>query len=158
MKKIFVLILVSALCAVFCSCGALSIEDTNGDDPSLCSITEEDIVSGKVGSTTFGSSKVTSNSGTVFKVKKMSGVYTLDTFKSSSQDNAIILTLTPELKGGNLRVLLLGDGEVHTDFPIGETTTLMLDDPECKYELVLAAESAELSVKYRATEIPSNNK
>ncbi len=157
MKKILVLILVFILCAVFCSCTAMNIEDTNGDDPSLCSITEEDIVSGRVGSTTFGSSKVTSNSGTVFKVKKMSGVYTLDTFRSSSKDNVIILTLTPELNSGNLRVLLLGDGEIITDFPIGETTTVLLDAPECKYELVLAAESAALSVQYRATEIPSNN-
>ncbi|MBR6776890.1 MAG: hypothetical protein IKM27_04000 [Clostridia bacterium] len=157
MKRIFAFTLTLALCAALCSCGAINIEDTNGDDPSLCSLTEEDIVSGYPGSTTFGSSKSTSKSGTVFKAKKMSGVYTLDTFKPSSKDDVIVLAVTPELRSGNLRVVLLGNGELITDFPTGEASTIRLEDPECEYELVLAAESAELSVQYRATEIPSNN-
>jgi len=153
MKKIFAIILALTLCAGLCACGmSVNIEDTNGDDPSLCSITEEDIVSGSIGSTTFGSVKTTFNSTTIFKVKKMSGVLTLDTFKSANQNKAYTVTLSSNLVSGNLRVVLLCDGKYAADFPLNETQTLVFDNPECKYELVLAAESAEFSVEYAVTE------
>lgn len=152
MKKVLVSILAFILCAVFCSCTAMNIEDTNGEDTALCSITEEDILSGKLGSTLFGSSRVTLNDNTTYSVKKMSGVLILETIKSSNKDTVFTLTLTPELISGNLRILLLGNGELVTDFPLDKATTFFLDNPECKYELVVAGESAEFSVKYTITE------
>ncbi len=152
MNKIFVIILALTLCAGLCACGmSVNIEDTNGDDPSLCSITEEDIVSGGIGSTTFGSLKTTHNNKTVYTVKKMSGVLTLDTFKSANQNKAYTVALTTKLVSGNLRVVLLCDGKYATDFPLNETQTLVFDNPECKYEIVLAAESAEFSIEYEVT-------
>lgn len=151
MKKSFVFLLALVSLVALCSCfESLNIEDTNGEDTALCSITEEDILAGNVGSTTFGSSKRTINDETTYSVMKMSGVLTLDTFKVPSKDEYYVLTVTPRLKSGNLRVLLLGDGEYLVDFPLSETTTLFLNDPDMKYELVLAAESAEFSVEFKA--------
>ena len=98
MKKVLVSILAFILCAVFCSCTAMNIEDANGEDTALCSITEEDILSGKLGSTLFGSSRVTLNDNTTYSVKKMSGVLILETIKSSNKDTVFTLTLTRAYK------------------------------------------------------------
>lgn len=146
MKKIISFICMLMCCFLISSCGASHIEDTNGEDISLCSLTEEEIFAESPSYLSFGSAMTQLNNNYSFKVSKLSGVYKLDKF--SAKGGILVISANTVLEEGNLRIVLICEDEYVADIPVGENQSVTVDDPSGKYEIRLAAESAKLQFEF----------
>lgn len=125
--------------------GKSQIEDTNGADPALCTLTDEDIFSKSTSSSSVGSVSTQINREYSYRVKKLSGVYEAVEFRASG--DTLTIQISSTLTQGNLRIVLMCDGEYVQDIPVGQDQTITIPNPDGKYAIRLAAESAELSLE-----------
>ncbi len=144
MKKICFLlsfVILLSVCTVSCNIG--QIEDINGADTALATLTEEEILRNGTTYTNYGS--VTSEKDGVlsFRVKKLSGVYRVVQFNISKESN-VQLNLSLTLTSGNLRAVLLCDGVLVQDIPQGSNQVIEIPNAKGSYEIRLAGESAAL--------------
>ena len=72
-------------------------------------------------------------------------MYELETF--TARGERLVIRTDAALTEGNLRILLLCDGEYVTDIPLGAQTTAV-ENPDGRFELRLAAESAKMQMTY----------
>lgn len=148
MKKLIIFLLIATLSLTFSSCTLSHIEDTNGDNTSLCTLTEEDIL-GNNSFTQLLSSKSTWDNSLTYKANKMSGV---NAIKKSlyAQGNALVINSTITLSQGNLRVVVVCDGKIICDIPLGENQVTTIENPNGSYDIKVAGESAgfEISLEY----------
>lgn len=148
-KKSVISVIVLLLCVVMSSCSLGQIEDTNGSDTSLCSITEEKIFSKSTSYISYGSLLTQKNNELQFQVKKLSGVYTLQ--KISAQGTRLNIRVSTNLEEGNLRIVLMGNGKYISDISLGTNQYVTVDNPDGKYEVRLAAESAKINISLSYT-------
>lgn len=137
------LLCLMTLTTVLCGCG--QIEDKNGtDDHSLCTVTEEELVSNFTKFKSVGS--VQSHIGDKFtlSVKKLSGVSSYYDF-SVKESESKTLEFETVLNSGNIRIYIFGDGEIVADIPIGEKYTYVCNKVG-NYEVRVAGESANFSM------------
>ncbi len=148
MKKLVALLLIAILSLTLSSCSLGHIDDTNGDDTSLCSLTEENIL-GNNSYTQMVSSISTRGNTLTYKANKMSGV---NTIKKSlqAQGEALVINSSIILNQGNLRVVVICNDEIVCDIPLGENQTTTIKNPDGKYDIKVAGESAgfEISLEY----------
>lgn len=149
MKKIriFAIILLCMLVTLSLTACVEHIEDTNGDDNfSLETITDSDIESGVISTVIEGESKQTVVNKTTYKVKKLSGIKKLEEF-----DVIKSFTITSDMtvSAGNCRLVLLKNSKIFKDLNINGSERLTFDGGS--YSLVVAGESAELSLTYTIT-------
>ncbi len=148
MKRIIASVLAAALLLLpLCSCSSVQhIEDTNGaEDISLCTLTEEELVSPHPQYIMQGS-KLNQKSGAIsFATRKMSGVMILDKFTVKAGETYEFTGATT-VNSGNVRIYIVCDGEIVLDIPTGYTTNFTLSGVEGKCELRAAAESAKFSI------------
>ena len=146
MKKILFCIMLVSVLLLCASCGFEHIEDTNGNDTSLCTLTQEDLLAEASSYISFGSMETRINDNYSYSVKKLSGVYRLIRFPA--EGSSLTIETSAVLTQGNLRIVLLCDGEYVADIPLAENQSITIDDPSGTYSIVLGAESAELKFTY----------
>lgn len=144
-RKIAILVLL-CIGVAFCLC-ACHIEDKNGpDDYSLVEITEDKI---KNGISSYSQLMAVSN-GTQniieYKSERFSGVKTI---KKITFTGGKSLEINYDLKvdSGNFRAVLIHDGEIVMDLPIGEDQHIVIDNPKHSYEIRIAGESADFEIE-----------
>lgn len=146
MKRKIALLIVLCIGVVFCLC-ACHIEDKNGpDDYSLVEITEEKLINGASAYTQTQSIINETKNSVEFDCKKFSGVKTL---KKITYTGGIRLEINYdiELDGGNFRAVLIHDGEIVMDLPVGEDQQIVIDNPKRSYEIRIAGESADFEIE-----------
>ncbi len=153
MKRKIALLLVLCIGVIFCLC-ACHVEDKNGpDDYSLVEITDEKILKNSSSYTQTGAITSESQHKVEFECQKFSGVKSL---KKISYTGGVRLEINYdiELDKGNFRAVLIHDGEIVMDLPIGEDQTIVIDSPKRSYEIKIAGESAEVDIEleYKITE------
>lgn len=148
MKRIIASVLAAALLLLpLCSCSNMQhIEDTNGaEDTSLCTLTEEELVSPHPHYIMQGS-KLNQKSGAIsFATRKMSGVMILDKFTVKAGET-YEFTGAVTVNSGNVRIYVICDGKIVLDIPTEFFNSLPLSGVEGKCELRVAAESANFSL------------
>ena len=125
--------------------GGGHIEDRNGDNTDLCSITNDEIFANHISSTRFGFSFTSRNQGMQMRVKKLSGV--CNAYKISAEGKQLTIHISTTLEQGNLRIVLMRNGVHIRDIPIGKDQTVTILNPKGEYVIRLAAESAKLSIE-----------
>lgn len=145
MKKILVII-ISVVCLFSLASCVSHIEDTNGDDTSLCTLTDSDIING-VSSLSQGSVSNKRNDRGSIKVEKFSGVQTIDSINVRDVAENVICTVT--VKSGNLRVVIVRNGAIFADLKTDGTEDTVTLTESGKYELKVAGESACFEMKYK---------
>ena len=118
------------------------IEDTNGDQTTLCSITDEDILTDSPTHTSVGSVRSSLNNKQTLRVNKLSGIYAFDAHLAT--DTTLTITLSTTLYEGNLRAVLLCDGEYVQDIDVNTEQSVTVSPANGRYQVRLAAESAKL--------------
>lgn len=144
MKKLAIFLVIATLCLGFSSCAIGHIEDTNGENTSLCQLNEEDIL-GINSITEVFSFTTTVNNKTTYKVNKMSGVKTIKKL-SRIEGEALVINSNIVLKDGNFRAVVVCNGEIACDIPIGENQTTRIENPNGSYEIRIAGESAGFEI------------
>lgn len=147
MKSRLYILMILALVSLFAlgSCAVGHIEDQNGEDTSVVTITDKDIAEGRSYSATL-SSKGQANGSYSFNVQRLSGVYSLN--KHRADGDSITFNMSSTLVSGNLRICIVKDDKIVADIPIGENQTVTVADGSGLYEIKLAAESAQISIDY----------
>lgn len=149
MKKIISTILVAILVLSLCSCNFGHIEDTNGEnDHTLCSLTEEDLLSGSNSFVQNVATKSRVGNKITYKVNKFSGVNTIANEYFSNEAELTIDTCFV-LSQGNARIAVIVNGEISCDIPVGESTTTIAVPADTSVVIRLAGESAgfDLSIE-----------
>lgn len=141
------LLILSAVLIFLASCSAKHIEDTNGELTELCSITVEDIIEKRESYVTFGSVTNKTNDGIMFKAKKFSGVKSILNFKASGEKKELVINSDISLDTGNLRIVILHNGEFMSDINISGNNTVSIKNPSGVYDIRVAGESAGFDVK-----------
>lgn len=144
-KKITALA-ISVLIACVCLCSCVYIADTNGDDDySLGKLTEEDIINSTEYQIRSVNSRKEANGTYKYSITGLSGVYTLKKVEGSYGVLSFNVTIT--LHSGNLRACVVKNGEIVREIPIGEFTQINISNPDGKYEIKLAGESASFDLE-----------
>ncbi len=155
MKKIISLLVLCVLIAgLLSSCTLGQIKDENGrEDTSLSKITEEEILAKVTSYTQIGAIKTSANREIHYKAEKFSGVTILEKIPYAVGERLIIKS-DIDLENGNLRVVLIQNGVIIEDIPIGNDKVTIIEDSRRDYELRLAGESAEfeLEIEYEVVE------
>ncbi len=134
------LVLALLLVSMLVSCS--HIEDTNGpDDTSLAVLTEEEVMSWADHGTSFYSVTEVVNGKYSYKVGKLSGVETLESYNGKT---TYMLKSSLTLNSGNLRAILFCDGVYLCDIPLGESEIPLSADAK-KYKIRFAGESANFT-------------
>lgn len=146
MKRKIALLLALCVGVILCLC-ACHIEDKNGpDDYSLVEITEEKLINGSSSYTETKSIINKTKNGVELDCEKFSGVRTIKkiTFTGGKW---LEINYDLELDGGNFRAVLIHDGEIVMDLPIGEDQQIIIDNPKSSYEIRIAGESADFEIE-----------
>ncbi len=147
MKKYFCIFAALLLAAALTACGGFThIEDTNGDDTSLCALTEETLTANGTRSLANFSSTRRKNGEVSFRAEKMSGVRSIYCFRAKDGET-YTLEISSALENGNLRLFVWCDGEILQDVSTGEAQTVFIDGVSGRCEVRAAAESAKFSVR-----------
>ena len=143
-KKLWLVLFILPMFLTLTSCAA-QIEDTNGhDDYTLNTLTNEDFFKNS-SITKFGSVTSKINNQATLKVKKMSGIETLEKINLSSGN----LTINTNLKitSGNIKLVLIYNEEIIKEFKInGEDSYTGIINGI--YYLKIATESANFNLQY----------
>lgn len=130
------------------------ITDTNGTDKSLCTLTDEDIFAQDISDLDYNAAFIPYHTlvgeDVIFGAQNLSGIYLVDEFYVEGE-NIVIQSNLVSLLCGNLRIVLLCDGEYVRDFPLGENERITIENAKGCYEIRVAAESAvglEVRVSY----------
>lgn len=144
MKRAFVVLSVIAFLLSLVSCMS-HIEDDNGDDTSLCTLTERDIIE-CTSSLSYKSVKNKTNDKGNVRVDKFSGVQVVDSITVKEENK--IVTCSVNITSGNLRVVIVRDGEIFADIKTdGEESSVALTRSG-RYTLKIAGESACFDLEY----------
>ena len=131
------------------SCGA-HVKDTNGEDTALCELTDERILAKAPSHVATAAVSSSFDQKQTLRVNKLSGVYAFPSHLAT--DSTLTVTLTTTLYEGNLRAVLLCDGEYVQDIPVGEAQTVTVKGANGRYQVRLAAESAKLDAELQFAE------
>ena len=146
MKRKIALLLVLCVGVTLCLC-ACHIEDKNGpDDYSLVEITEEKLTNGSSSYTQTQSIIKETQNSIEFDCEKFSGVKTIKKIIFTG-GKWLEINYDIELDGGNFRAVLIHDGEIVMDLPIGEDQQIIIDNPKSSYEIRIAGESADFEIE-----------
>lgn len=164
-------------CAIVCAVGlgvmmvllffpSIDIEDINGEqDTSLAVITRDELLTLENHYSAFYNfskqeGEQTKVTGTLrncdyeecsYSTKKISGVMTLQSTKTEAEQ--LTLDISSRLEKGNIRIVILVDGDYYTDVPINQTAKVTLTDiSEKTVALKFGAESAALQISVKRTE------
>ena len=144
MKRIVTLVILASCALLLVSCGAGHIEDTNGDDISLCSLTDEEIFGKTTSSVAAGTVSTQVNNKYTFKASRLSGVYEYISF--TKDRGAFTIKADTSVEEGNLRIVVLCDGKYVADIAVKESESLRIENKlGGKYEIRFAAESAKFN-------------
>lgn len=145
MRKLFIIFLFLIIGIMLVSCSHR--EDTNGEsDTSLTTLNDGDIVNG-ASSLSSGRTENKRNDRGEIKVNKFSGVQVIDSI--NVRDTSEVLTYKITHESGNLRAVLVKDGEIYSDLVIdGNDNSIALTESG-KYDLKIAGESAKFEMEYK---------
>ena len=148
MKTCSKLLLVGLSVFSLTACG--QIEDTNGiDDYSIQTISDERIAAGgssyaAIGTVNTSKTLNSSTSGT-YKCSKFSGVYTVNSFTTSS--NQLKYTINLEVESGNCVVAIVANKEIIKKIDANTDTNFTLPYGS-KQSLKVVGESAKFKLTY----------
>lgn len=145
MRKLLIIFLFLVIGIMLVACSHR--EDTNGEsDTSLTTLTEADIVNG-ASSLSSGRTESKRNDRGEIKINKFSEVQVIDSINVRDASEMLTYKITHE--SGNLRVVLVKDGEVYSDLVIdGNDNSITLTESG-KYDLKIAGESAKFEMEYK---------
>lgn len=145
MKRYWTIGLVLVLCLGLVCCG--QIEDTNGDaDASLAVLTKQDLLDSN-SSSKVGFVRTKLNDTITLKVNQFSGVEAVESVRTTQSTERLTFSVQSTLQSGNLYVYVRCDGQIIGDFEIGQSDSLMIEQPAPgKYELCIAGESASFDL------------
>lgn len=127
------------------------IEDTNGADTALTTVTDEDIQKKNPSHNAVGMVRSELDGKQSLRASKLSGVYAFNSYTANG--GTLTVTLSTTLYEGNLRAVLLCEGVYVQDIPLGEAQTVRIETAAGKYQVRLAAESAKLDATLTFTEV-----
>lgn len=135
------------LLALFLTACSVHIEDTNGDDTSLVSLTDEDIIDPHATCYKTGYLSSTSSEGTRVTCKKLSGVTSVTGIAGGAK-----LTYTASSTAGNIRICIVtANGSIYADLELdGQSHIMVLPEVSGSpaYTLKVAGESASFTLEY----------
>lgn len=143
--RILTLSLLLVLLASFALTGCDEhILDANGDNTSICTITKAQLEAEEPEYLEEGMVEAQNEGEYTVQFTLLSGVY--DSAKYAADSETLTVNTEVTLTKGNLRVMLMHDGEFVQDIPVG-TNTLVIKGAKGNYYLRIAGESAELNAK-----------
>ncbi|MBQ8407286.1 MAG: hypothetical protein IJY39_00325 [Clostridia bacterium] len=149
-NRLFAIITVVLLSAVLLT-SCTHIEDTNGADTALCTLTEEDILASTNSSTRIGSVSSQVNNKYSLKVKKLSGVFDYTSLNLQA-GQLLVIESDVVVESGNLRIVIVCDGEYVADISVGTDQHIEVKiDRTDKYEIRIAGESANFTFQFTYT-------
>ncbi len=135
------------IATVLSGCVSLKhIEDTNGEDTSLCRLTDDELTANRTQSLAYRLTKKESHRKLRLSVEKLSGVMVLCRFRAR-EDASYLFDISPELNAGNLRLYFWCDGEIIQDIALDGAQSVTISGLNGACELRAAAESASFSVR-----------
>ena len=147
MRKLFIIIVFVVFVIFLSSCTYGQIEDTNGaDDYSLQSISDSRLVKSGVSYSAIGMKEIGGEKERSISISKFSGVYELSYI--NVKNHKLTINMESNISEGNFRIVLVGDGEIISDFRINDTDKLVIENLSGKYSLRIAGESAKFSLVY----------
>lgn len=151
MKKLFSLMLVLLMFFSLSACGT-EYEDTNGDDDfTLQTITDDDIINLRTGSSGMSSreSSVGAISSSEYSSKNFNGVDQL--FQTNYIGNSDV-TLTVgylNVTAGNFRMVVINNDEIIFDVPLGSAAeAYIFEDINGSFAVHVAGESAAVEFNF----------
>ena len=150
-RKILCLIFCLAMVLSLASCTVGHIKDTNGEnDLSLGTIDDERLLKG-VSSYVQNMAVKSEKDGIItYKANKFSGVYVLKKIPYAVGKQMTIKT-DIIVEEGNFRAVLIQNGEIIKDLPLGESQITIIDEPRRDYEIRIAGESAKFNLQLEYT-------
>ena len=148
-KRLSVLLLLLLLPLLLNAC-ATHVEDTNGTETALCSITDEEILEDSPKHLVTGCVRNKVNDTQTMRVSKLSGVFAFDAHLATQ--STLTVTLSTTLHSGNLRAVLLCDGSYVQDIDINTEQSVIIPNANGRYQVRLAGESAKLDATLHFTE------
>ncbi len=141
--KIIALLLALSLSALsLMSCTFKHIEDTNGTDASLTTITEDELFGKKTSYVELGALYAKNGNIYTYNVAKLSGVRSVAKFSADGAE--LVITTNITLSAGNCRIVLMNNGEYIGNIAFGEDMLITVANPSGSYEVRIAGESAKL--------------
>lgn len=147
---VIVILIVCAIVAVFIfKSSPEHIEDTNGaDNFALQTITDEDIVSLKMGARGISEHTDSITNTTTYKSSKFTGVY--EVFREGLITNRFEITVNhAHVSSGNFKMVLVVNDEIVHEFKLNELMqTFEVKDIKGDVSLIIAGESADFMFDY----------
>ena len=142
MRKIITIITVLLFVFVLSAC--TKYEDTNGEnDYTLQIITDDQIIKGSSYNVVGSFKKVINNEGK-YTVKKLNGVFTIDTFSKGSYT----FNVDFKVPKGNAKLVLCNDDKIIYEFTVNEANQSYTISSSKRFHLKVAGESSSLEVNY----------
>lgn len=142
MRKIITIITLFLFALILTSCS--EYKDTNGeDDYTLQSITDDEIVDDSNYSVIGSFRNVIKNKGS-YRVKKINGVFTIDTFSKGTYT----FTVDFKVSKGNAKLVLCDDDEIIYEFTVNQDSQSYTISSSTRFYLKVAGENSSLEVKY----------
>lgn len=145
-----ILLIMACTCILIFCAGCFShIPDENGsEDYSLCIITEEEILDTSNSFFRQNAINGSENNGNRFsKAEWFSGVYSLQKFTISDEE-CYQIHYSCVRNSGNLRIVLIKDGQIIQDFNQDENSPIAIEQAG-DYEIKIAGESAQYVFNWR---------
>lgn len=140
------LLLIAGLAfSMFTLINASHIEDSNGSDTALVTLTEADLLANRPRSVSTGSVSSNINQKLSLRINKFSGVTDVTSF--TARGSRLTIHFSCALQEGNFRVLLLCEGNYVADLPVNGSDTVIIDNPNGRYSIRVAGESAKFALK-----------
>lgn len=147
---IAVAIVVACIVIMCIGTPAQQIEDTNGaDNFTLQTITNENIINCDISSTGLNTSKNKLTKTYTYYSDEFSGIEILDTHTYSGIGDTITVEKL-EVNDGNLKVAVVENNKIVHEFNLNEADqSYTVNSSAGLYNLVVAGESADFSIKYK---------
>lgn len=146
MKKVLNVLFLVVLMLMLSGC-VKHVEDTNGpDNYEIQTFTDEEITSKRKSYITVGSVQNVVNNKNTFKALKFTGIYELKKVDASNQ--SLTFFIVSECTSGNFRIVIVHDNAIIHDVKINDTESIILNNCNGKYSLVIVGESAKMNIEY----------
>ena len=143
---IALVVLAVALVGMGSKFGGTYYEDTNGDDFTLQTITDDNIINQDLDSTGLVGNVSAQTGEETFLGENFSGVEIIRS-KSYSGETLKIYANKVYVSEGNFRMVVVHDGEIVHEFKLNETSQeFVLQNADGKYDVVVAGEVADCSL------------
>lgn len=148
MKKILSAILAAMMCLSLAACGT-EYEDTNGDDHTLQTITDDNIIALDLGASGLNYSEESLDGvlySSEYSSKNFNGVEQIYLTNFIGPSDVSVYIGTMSVESGNFKLAVVNNGEIIHEFALDTfNEEFLFEDIEGDFSICVAGESAEFS-------------